>query len=265
MLVDAGAARLWVEQRGQGPDLVLLCGLGDTHLAWSAQLETFAVDHRVTAIDNRGAGRSSLPDGPFSVADMAADAAGALRRLGIAHANVAGFSMGGAIAQELALARPDLVASLILVGTWCRTDGHQRALFESWKRLVQTAADDEGFVRSLLLWVYSRRSYRDGSIERWIGEALGAEVPQSTDAYLRTVDAILAHDTAERLEAITVPALVIAGEEDLICPPDVQRAMARRLRAARLELLPGEAHQPFQESPEQFDRLIREFLAAHEP
>jgi pimeloyl-ACP methyl ester carboxylesterase len=111
MLVPGNGVPLWTEQRGSGPDLVLLCGLGDTHQAWSHQLQSLADRFRLTAIDNRGVGRSGLPDGTFTVADMASDAAGALDAVGIERAHVAGFSMGGAIAQELAIARPDLVAS----------------------------------------------------------------------------------------------------------------------------------------------------------
>jgi pimeloyl-ACP methyl ester carboxylesterase len=147
-----------------------------------------------------------------------------------------------------------------LVGTWCRTNAYQRELFESWKRLAVTAASDEEFVRSMFLWVYSRRSFQDGSIDSWIAQALAATPAQSTDAFLLTVDAIEAHDTADRLGAIDVPTLVIGGDCDLICPADVQADLAARFPRARLELLEGEAHQPFQEAPGEFDRIVLEFL-----
>jgi pimeloyl-ACP methyl ester carboxylesterase len=259
--VVAGGAELWVEQRGSGPDLLLLCGLGDTHAAWSHQLESLAGRFRVTALDNRGVGRSSLPDGGFGVADMAADAAGVLDALGIERAHVMGFSMGGAIAQELALARPELVASLVLVGTWCRTNAYEHAVFDTWAWTARRAESDEQFIRSMLLWVYTRRAHLDGSIETWVAQALAEEHPQSTDAFLRSIDAIAAHDTADRLAALTAPTLVIAGDEDLIFPPPVQHDLVARLPNARLELLPGEAHQPFQEAPETFDRLVLDFLS----
>ena len=259
-LVEGNGARLWVEQRGASPDLVLLCGLGDTHIAWSQQVDSFARRFRVTVIDNRGVGHSSAPDGPFTVAEMAQDAAAVLCALEIEAAHVAGFSMGGAIAQELALAHTELVLSLTLVGTWCRTDPYQRALFESWKRLALTAASDDEFVRSMFLWVYSRRAFKDGSIDAWIAQALAATPAQATDAFLLTIDAIEAHDTADRLGTIAVPTLVIGGDCDLICPADVQADLAARIPQARLELLPGEAHQPFQEAPAEFDRIVLAFL-----
>jgi len=261
MHVHGNVVPLWIEQRGSGPDLVLLCGLGDTHQAWSHQLQSLADRFALTAIDNRGVGRSGLPDGEFTVPDMALDAAGALDALGIERAHVAGFSMGGAIAQELALARPDLVASLVLVGTWCRTDAHQRRLFESWAWMARRADCDEAFVRSLFLWVYTRRAHLDGAVETWVAQALAEEHPQSTDAFVRTIDAIKAHDAADRLAQVNVPTLIVAGEQDLICPPDLQRDLAEHLTNSELRLLPGEAHQPFQEAPDLFDRLVRDFVA----
>ena len=258
--VTGNGVALWVEQRGSGEDLVLLCGLGDTHAAWAHQLESLAGRFRLTAIDNRGVGRSGLPDGPFTVADMAADAAGALDALGIARAHIAGFSMGGAIAQELAIARPDLVRSLVLVGTWCRTDAHQRRLFESWAWMAQRADSDEAFVRALFLWVYTRRAHLSGAVDTWVQQALAEEHPQSTDAFVRTVDAIKAHDAADRLGPVTVPALVVAGDQDLICSPRVQQELAEHLTRCEVRLLAEEAHQPFQEASDLFDGVLLEFL-----
>jgi pimeloyl-ACP methyl ester carboxylesterase len=260
MHVAGNGVPLWIEQRGSGPDLVLLCGLGDTHDAWSHQLESLAGRFAVTAIDNRGVGRSGLPEATFSVADMALDAAGALDALGIAQAHVAGFSMGGAIAQELAIARPDLISSLVLVGTWCRTDAYQRRLFESWAWMAEGADSDEAFVRSLFLWVYTRRAHLSGAVDTWVEQALAQEHPQSTDAFLRTVDAIKAHDTADRLPQITAPTLIVAGDQDLICPARAQQELAERLTRCDVRLLAEEAHQPFQEAPDLFDRVVLEFL-----
>jgi pimeloyl-ACP methyl ester carboxylesterase len=258
--VEANGTRLWVEQRGAGHDVVLLSGVGDSHLAWSRQVDTFSRDFHVTAIDNRGVGQSALPDGPFTVRDMADDAAAVLEALDVGPAHLIGFSMGGAIAQELAIVRPDLVGSLVLVGTWARTDAYQHELFESWKRLANDATSEEGFARTLALWVYTRRAHADGSIERWIAQMVDAPHPQSTDAWIRSLDAIQAHDTADRLGRISAPTLVIGGDSDLICPAEVQTDLAARIPGARLELLAGEAHQPFQEAPDEFDRIVLGFL-----
>jgi pimeloyl-ACP methyl ester carboxylesterase len=261
-LVEIPGGALWAEQRGAGPDLVLLSGLGDTHKAWSAQLASLANRYRVTALDNRGTSRSSPPDHDFTVATMADDVAQAVKALEITEAHVAGFSMGGAIAQELALAHPELVSTLTINGSWCRTDAYQRHLFDSWIWMAQRAESDEAFVRAIYLWVYTRRAHLTGEVETWIRQALEEEHPQSTDAFVRTVEAIKQHDTAARLGRIDVPVLIVAGTEDMIFPPAVQEDMASRLSDCRLELMDGEAHQPFQESPAKFNDVLTEFLAA---
>jgi pimeloyl-ACP methyl ester carboxylesterase len=110
--VQAGDVELWVERHGQGPDVLLIAGLGDPAEAWQPQLEGLADRYLITAFDNRGAARTPLPEGPLSSATMADDAAALLRALEVQSAHVAGFSMGSAVAQELALQHPELVRSL---------------------------------------------------------------------------------------------------------------------------------------------------------
>src|SRR3954471_20268226 len=107
--VRAGDLDIWTEHVGEGPDVLLIGGLGDTVESWQFQLDGLADRYRLTAFDNRGAGRTPRPDDPVSVEAMADDAAGVLRALGVRSAHVAGFSGGSLIAQELALRHPGLV------------------------------------------------------------------------------------------------------------------------------------------------------------
>src|SRR6266550_6304205 len=122
--VRAGTLDMWVERRGAGPDVLLIAGLGDPAEAWQLQLDGLADRYRLTAFDNRGAGRTPLPAEPFTVATMADDAAALLRALEIPTAHVAGFSGGSTIAQELALRHPELIRSLVLDSTWARPDAY---------------------------------------------------------------------------------------------------------------------------------------------
>ena len=248
-------------QEGEGDDVLLLCGLGDDLSAWDAQVGPFSEQYRVTVVDNRGVGRSSLPDGEFTVPDMAADAIALCDELGITRAHVMGFSMGGAIAQELAIARPDLVRSLGIIGSWAYSDQLFRNFIESSIYFSGLADDDEKFLRYFLGSTYSHAVWEDGRIDAFATAFLEHPYPQELDAFQRTARAILTHDTRERLSAITAPALVLFGEEDIICPPRHSHQLAALIPDAQLIGVPGQAHQPFQEGPEEFNRIVLEYWA----
>src|SRR5688572_28958005 len=125
--VRAGELDIWTEQLGEGTDVLLIGGLGDTVESWQFQLDGLADRHRLTAFDNRGAGRTAMPDRPVTVEAMADDAAAVLRALDISSAHVAGFSGGSIISQELAIRHPDLVRSLVLQSTWPVPDAYLRS------------------------------------------------------------------------------------------------------------------------------------------
>ena len=254
-----GDAELWFEQRGHGPDVLLIAGLSDPAEAWQAQLDGLSDRYRLTAFDNRGAGRSTMIPENFTVADMADDAAALLRSRGIEHAHVAGFSGGSATAQELALRHPALVRSLVLVSTWGRADPYFRAMARSWPWLAEQAPSARAMLEAFFLWIYTARAHEDGTVDQFIDDALGFPHPQSPEGFRRQLEAWAAHDTLDRLGAIQVPTLVVAGGQDLATPPRLGRAVAERIAGAEFVLLPDEAHQPFQERPDEFDALVHGF------
>jgi pimeloyl-ACP methyl ester carboxylesterase len=254
-----GGVDLHYEQSGAGDDLLLLCGLGDDHTAWDVQVAAFRDRFRITVVDNRGVGQSSLPVGDFGVADMAADAAALLDHLDIARTHVAGFSMGGAIAQELALARPDLVRSLVLVDSWAGGDRYLTAVFESFIWMAEVADSEVGFFNALLPWVYAPALYDDGRIDDIVTAMLANPHPQDVEPFQRTTRACIGHDTRDRLRGIAAPTLVVSGELDILLPPRFSRELAAGIPGARLVSLPRRAHQPFQEAPEEFDAIVIAF------
>ena len=253
------ALELWVERRGEGPDVLLIAGLGDSAEAWQPQLDGLSDRYRLTAYDNRGVGRTPLPDGRLSAASMADDAAALLRALDVPAAHVAGFSMGSAIAQELAIRHPELVRSLVLVSTYARPDALLRTQFAFWRWLAEAAPSERAFFEAFFTWVYTPRAHADGTVGQIIDEALAFPHQQSVEAFQAQVDACLTHDTAGRLSQITAPTLVLAGELDIILPPRLSRLVAEAIPNARFELMPGEAHQPFQEIPDRFNARVDAF------
>ena len=257
--VLADDVELWVEHRGQGPDVLLIAGLGDPAEAWQPQLDGLADRYRLTAFDNRGAGRTPLTQRPLSAASMADDAGALLRALEVPSAHVAGFSMGSAIAQELALRHRDLVRSLVLVSTYARPDALFRSQLTFWRWLPEVAPSERAFYEAFFTWVYTPRAHADGSVGQIVDEALAFPHQQSVDAFQAQVDVCLGHDTADRLSQIAAPTLVLSGERDVILPPRFGRDVAQAIPGARFEVLQGEAHQPFQEVPDEFNARVDAF------
>jgi 3-oxoadipate enol-lactonase len=257
--VRAGDLDMWTEQVGQGPDVLLIGGAGDTVESWQFQLDGLADRYRLTAFDNRGAGRTAMPGGSVSAEMMADDAAQILRALGIPSAHVAGFSGGSIIAQELALRHPELVRSLVLQSTWPVMDTYLRAwlLFVRW--LVEFAPSERAFLEGFFLDIYTARAHNDGTVAQFIEEVLAFPHKQSTEDLQRYLDAFLEHDTTDRLPAITAPTLVLAGGRDSTARPELGRAVAELIPGAQFEVMEEEAHQPFQEIPEEWNARVDAF------
>lgn len=259
-----GDLELFYDLEGAGEPVLLLMGLGGEHRAWEFQRREFARRYRVVLVDNRDAGASDEAAGPYGIADMAADALGVMDGLGIERFHVVGASMGGAIAQQVALQAPTRVASLVLASTWARTDAFLRTIFASWRLQVERLTPEE-FLLAQTPWVFTHRFLESPS-----PEVVGAQtklreggVLKSVAAYQRQVDACLGHDTRDLLVLLRTPALVLVGEDDILTPPRYARAIAAALGRAEVVLLPATGHASFLETPKPFNERVLRFLAKH--
>ena len=257
--VRAGDLDVWTERVGDGPDVLLIGGLGDTVESWQFQLDGLADRYRLTAFDNRGAGRTAMPSGPVSVETMADDAAGVLRALDIRSAHVAGFSGGSIIGQELALRHPGLVRSLVLQSTFAAMDPYLRSLALFFRWLVEVAPSERAFLEAFFLTIYTPRAHNDGTVDRFIEEVLAFPYKQATEDMQRFLDALLDHDTTDRLAQIAAPTLVLAGGRDLQMRPELCRIVAELIPGTRFEVMEEEAHQPFQEVPDEWNARVDAF------
>jgi pimeloyl-ACP methyl ester carboxylesterase len=249
-------------EAGGGEPLVLIMGFGGDHLAWGFQLPVLAERYRVIAFDNRGAGQTDQPDAPYTTREMAADTAGLMDALGVERAHVLGVSMGGMIAQELALHHAERVQSLQLHCTYARPDGYTRARLAA-ARVERRTLSREDAVRSAFFWLFARGTYneRPEFVEAIVQTALANPHPQSLTGYLRQGDAVLGHDTLDRLGAITCPTLVSVAAEDILVPPRFSREIAARIPGAELRVVDDAGHVYFWERPDVFNTLCLEFLA----
>jgi 3-oxoadipate enol-lactonase len=257
--VRAGGLDVWTEQVGQGPEVMLIGGLGDTVESWQFQLDGLAERYRLIAFDNRGAGRTAMPDGAVSVEAMADDAAALLRALRIRSAHVAGFSGGSIISQELALRHPELVRSLVLQSTWPVMDTYLRAWARFVNRLLEMAPSERAFLEDFFLWIYTARAHNDGTVDQFIEDILAFPHKQSTEDVQAFLQAFIDHDTTDRLGEIAAPTLVLAGGRDMTSRPELCRAVAELIPGARFDVLESEAHQPFQEVPDEWNDRVDAF------
>ncbi|GIV95614.1 MAG: alpha/beta hydrolase [Herpetosiphonaceae bacterium] len=248
--------------QGSGPPLLLVTGLGGYMAGWRAQIPALAARHQVIFFDNRGAGESDQPPGPYTMTQLAADAVGLLDYLGIESAHIFGVSMGGMIAQHIALDWPERVRGLILGCTMCCFAEYVFAdpSVMEWLMPGQPRTREE-IVRSGISICFSSgflQSYPD-IVDEYVQIAL--QMQQREDAYLGQLTAIMGHTACARLEALTAPTLVIHGTDDILIPVANGRLLAQRVPGARLLEIEGAGHLFFIEQPELTNQAVLDFLA----
>ncbi len=263
--IEIGGRSFYYEPIGEhGDPLVFLSGLGGDHRAFSRPQRHFAGRFRTFAFDARDSGRSDRDPHGYTTADMAGDVAGWMDAIGIGPAHVVGQSLGGLVAQELVLSRPDLVKSLVLASTHAGAAPWRQAVIESW--IAMRALLDAGsFTRAVLPWLVAPTYYeREGGVQGLIQYAERNPWPQDADAFARLARAAMNHQARDRLHAIAVPCLVLIGELDLVNPPRVSEELVRMIPGARLVVIPGAGHMPHVEDQSRFRGAIEEFLTRDE-
>ncbi|HEV3310708.1 MAG TPA: alpha/beta hydrolase [Chloroflexota bacterium] len=260
--IPVGTITLYYESHGKGDPLVLLPDLGNDVTSLWAQMPELSQEYRCIALDNRGVGRSSKPSAAYTTKLMAEDAIKVMNHLGIDKAHVFGISMGGAIAQEMAINHPERVDRLAILGGWAKPDRYLTSLFELF-RDVKRSVDPLTFDREIALWSFTR-SYFDSSydeLEKRQRAALDVPYPTPPVTFTRQAEACMAHDALERLEGLTAPTLLMVGEQDIFTPRRFSDEMAKRIKKARVEVVQDAAHAAYWEKPEEVNALLLKHLA----
>jgi 3-oxoadipate enol-lactonase len=245
--------------RSTGEPVLLIQGLGADMTGWMFQRLALAPRYRTIALDNRGAGRSDKPFSRYSLAQMAEDACSVLDAAGVERAHVVGASMGGGIAQLLALHHPDRVRSLVLMCTACRNHPWRRELLAEWAAIANERGVGE-MSRRAAHWVVGPRSIRRFlPALGWLGP-LYMGLP--AHAFASQVRAILdAPEDSFALARIAVPTMVMVGNQDILTPRGDSEELAERIPGAELVVISGAAHGLMVEHATTVNRLLLAFLA----
>lgn len=259
--LDTAGYSLQYERHGAGFPLVLIRGLGSNLEHWYEQVPVLGRHYQVLTFNNRGIGASGAPPRPWSIRDMAADTAALIAQAAGGRAHVLGISMGGMIAQELALGWPEKVAGLVLTATHC---GGEHKVLPSAETMAQfdlvvkgtTAAEQlEG---RKALFSQNTLEHHPEVLARYARVAAAYAAPP--EVMQGQLEAIQDFDTYERLPMISAPTLVLAGADDRLIVPDNAEILAQRIPGAQLAVIPQAGHQLVIEQPQAVNQAVLDFL-----
>ena len=258
---EVNAQRLYYEVHGEGEPLLLVSGLGADHLAWTLQLPACAERFRTVVFDNRDSGQSSEAQGTYHVSHLALDALELADALELGPFHLVGGSLGGAIAQEMALSAPDRIRSLTLCMTW---GGSGQWSIERARLSVAQArrTPREEIVDTLMLMTLSEEFYEQPDAVAYLRRmTVDHPHPQSTEAFVRQIEAGGRHETRRRLPSLRMPVHVIGAEHDMLVPVWKSKEIAELIPHAKLTVLEGASHAVAIEQPQRFTAALLDFLS----
>ncbi|HSZ69482.1 MAG TPA: alpha/beta fold hydrolase [Solirubrobacteraceae bacterium] len=263
-VIDTGEVKLAYERSGSGPPLLLIMGMSGTFSHWAEPfLDELRASFEVIVYDHRGVGQSSPLQGELTIAGLAQDAVGLLGALDLDSAHVLGISMGGMVAQELALARPERIRTLALGCTYCGGPGSSLASPEVIQRLAAGMSSGDRALAVRTAWEVNVSPAFDAAHPdafetfRAIGMTRAVAVP----VIMAQMQACAAHDTSARLPQLQLPTLVAHGTLDLMIPVANAAIIHRLIPGSQLEILDGLGHLFFWEQPQRAAALVRDHAA----
>jgi 3-oxoadipate enol-lactonase len=257
--VENQGTNIYWDEQGHGPPMLLIMGLGYTSAMWHRTRPLLSQHFRTIALDNRGAGLSDVPPGPYSIASMAADAVAVLDAAGVARAHVFGVSMGGMIAQEFALQYPARTHSLILGCTAAGGPAAVRAESKVTDILMARGITLEQAREAILPYIYDAATPRQK-----IDEDISVRQPwlPTSAGYIAQLQAIVAWEAYSRISQIAAPTLVIHGKSDALVPAANGQMIAEKIPGAKLILLDHASHLFLTDQTEEANEQISAFLSS---
>lgn len=251
---------LYYELQGSGPPLLLIAGLASDSQSWLPLVAALSAEYTLILMDNRGVGRSSQ-DCPVSIELMAEDSIAVVRHLGLEKVSLIGHSMGGMVALELAARYPELVDRALLVASAACNPARNNLLFADWADRYESGVDRAAWFRTVLAWILTEQFFENRvMLDGALVYLQAYPWPQSPAGFRRQVEALAGYDAGSRLDKITVPVCVIAGELDILLPLHCSEELAGRIPGAELVILKGAAHSIHSEKADLLAETIQTFL-----
>ena len=259
------ATKISYEVRGEGEPLVLIMGLSARGAFWEDHVLEYEKHFTCIIIDNRGAGDSDKPNGPYTTKMMAHDTARVIKELNLGKCHVAGISMGGAIAQELALHYPEHIQSLVIISSWAKCDNYALQVFDHFKDM-RCKTDPAEFIKLLQLWIFAAPFFNneDNAETLHEGRETAHENHMDLHAFLAQSDACMSHDTLSRLSKLSqFPTLITVGDQDIFTPLNFSVQLHQLIEGSELKVYRGTGHAHHWEVLEDFNRDTCDFMHKH--
>lgn len=260
---EVNGRSIYHEVHGEGEPLVCVTGLGADALSWGLQLERWSERFRTVIFDNRDSGRSAYADGDYGIVDMAGDTLSLADHLELERFHLIGMSMGGAVAQELAIGWPDRVRTLTLAVSWGGSGRWGAEFSRLWSRAAERTPAEEHVDNVMRLTLSEDFHADEERIKALRQETLENPHPQPVDAFVRQLGAMGRHEARQRLGGLEIPAHVIGAERDILVPVWKSRELAEAIPGARLTVIEGGAHALNLERAEELTDAVLDFLLEH--
>ena len=261
--LQANGQDLYYEVIGEGEPLLCVMGLAANTLAWALQVNDFAARHKTVIFDNRDVGQSSMASEEYEIADMARDTLALADALELDSFHLLGYSMGGAISQEVALAAPDRVQTLTLAVTFAAAGNWGRKLSQVWGARRLRASREE-HIDELMLLTLSEAFFENEEGANYVRTMMLSDPnPQPPEAFARQLEASSRHDARNRLGSLAMPVHVIGGEHDILVPVWKQQELAELIPDAKVTVLERCPHGANIERAPEFNAAVLDFVAEH--
>ncbi len=251
----------YYEIHGKGKPLVLIAGLASDSQSWQPILKDLAGNFKVIIFDNRGIGRTEYPKESFRISTLALDAVYLLDYLGIKKADILGHSMGGCIAQEIAIEYPRRVSKLILANTCAFLSRKNKSAFAGLLKILESGKGYEPFIRKFFALIFTPEylSNRE-NIEQAVKYALNYYYPVTRDGFRLQLEALNNFNSKDRLKRIEAKTLIMAGRKDALIDAEEVRVLADNIPFAEILCLENTAHSFQLEQPRIFTSSVVKFL-----